>query len=85
MGIPDSLENDTRYQLGTISGKLDLILVQNAESERRHTAALAEATARLDDHDNRITSLEADRWKILGGAGVIGTAFTGVIAWLGLK
>lgn len=83
--VPDNLDGDPRYQLGVISGKLDLILVQNQETERRHAQAMAEANARLDDHDVRITSLEADRWKILGGAGVIGTAFTGLFAWLGLK
>lgn len=85
MSTPDNLDGDPRYQLGVISGKLDLILVQNAESERRHAQALAEANTRLDDHDNRISSLEADRWKILGGASVIGAAFTGIMSWLSLK
>ena len=85
MGTPENLDGDTRYQLGVISGKLDLILVQNAETDRRHTQRLAEVDARLDAHDTRLTSLEADRWKLLGGAGAIGTAFTGIIAWLGLK
>lgn len=80
-----NLNDDVRYQLGAISGKLDLILVQSAEADRRHTARMAEIESRVDDHDDRLDSLERNRSWVLGAAATVTAAFGAVATVLGLR
>lgn len=80
-----NLNDDVRYQLGAISGKLDLILVQSAEADRRHTARMGEIEARVDDHDTRLDSLERNRSWVLGAAATVTAAFGAAATILGLR
>ncbi len=79
------LDDDAKFQLGIISGKLDLLLVQNADAERRNAERHAKIEETLDDHDGRIASLEQGRSWLIGGAAAITTAVGAVVSWLGLR
>ena len=79
------LDDDAKFQLGIISGKLDLLLVQNAEADRRNAERHAKTEEALADHDQRISSLEQGRSWVLGGAAAITAALGGLATWAGFR
>ncbi len=82
---PHTEHEDPRYQLGVISGKIDLLLIQNAEAARQNDKRFNKLEDGQADHDARITSLEQGRSWVLGAAATI-TATAGAIAtYLGLR
>jgi len=85
MGSPDNLDADARYQLGVISGKLDLILVQNADFARQTESRFVRVEKGLGDHDDRLSAIERNKSWVLGAAAVVSTAISGIGFWLGLR
>jgi hypothetical protein len=82
---PNPLEDDSRYQLGVISGKLDLILVNQAAQAAQTDARFTKVEARQDEAEDAISGLQRDRAWILGGAAAIGAGLSGFATWLGCR
>lgn len=76
------LDADAKYQLGVISGKLDLLLVQAQETNSRYDARFNKIEQELDAQDERLTSLERSRTWVLGAAAALGTAASALASWL---
>lgn len=85
MNTPPPLEDDARFQLGVISGKLDLILTHQREEAARNTERFARAEGRLDAAEDAIVGLQKDRAWLLGGAAAIGAGLSGIATWIGFK
>lgn len=79
------LDEDARFSLGVISGKLDLLLVQGAATQAANDARFTKLEDCQDDHDTRISSLEQGRSWVLGGAATVTAAVGTIFAYLGLK
>lgn len=73
------------FQLGEISGKLDMILVQMAADRAALDERLTKAEQRLDAVEEVQTGFKQDRSWLLGGAAAIATGISAVGAVLGLK
>lgn len=76
---------DPKYQLGVISGKLDMILAQQTQLAAQNDARFAKIEARQDTAEDAIDGLQRDRAWLLGGAAAIGAGFSAFATWLGLR
>lgn len=85
MSLTTPLEEDGRYQLGVISGKLDLILAHQAAQAAQYEGRFTRIETRQDDQDEAIAGLQKDRAWLLGGAAAIGAGLSGIATWLGLR
>lgn len=79
------LDDDGRYQLGVISGKLDLILTHQASQAAQYESRFIRIEARQDEHDGVLAGLHKDRSWLLGSAAAVGAGLSGFATWLGLK
>ena len=77
-GIPE-------FQLGLISGKIDMLLLQGAEKAARDDLRFLAAEQQIAAHDHRLDSIERERSWVLGGAAAITTAIGGLATYFGLK
>lgn len=82
---PNIDPSDPRYQLGVISGKLDLILVQMAETDRRQDRRFTEIEERIAAVEEGQDAYKRDRSWLLGGGATVTAIAGGVATWLGLK
>lgn len=71
--------------LGVISGKLDLVLVNQAEAARAAEARFAKVEGRLDALEDGQAGYQRDRSWLFGGAAAIGAGLSGFATWLGLR
>lgn len=85
MSSPQHLDDEAKFTLGVISGKIDLVLVQMAAQRQSDEARFTKIEADLEEQADEIAGLKRDRSWLLGGAAAIGTALTGLGTWLGLK
>lgn len=81
--ITDEHSDDPRFQLGVISGKLDLVLVQLAADRATTEARFGKIEERLDATDDEVAGLKRDRSWVLGGAAVLSALGATVAGWLG--
>jgi uncharacterized protein YhaN len=79
------LQDDTRYMLGVISGKIDLVLVQQANDRAVNDARFAKVEERLDATDADVSELKRDRARVLGGAAALSAFGASIAAYFGLK
>lgn len=79
------LDEDGRYQLGVISGKLDLILAHQATQAAQYEGRFTRIETRQDEQEEAIAGLSRDRAWLLGGAATIGAGLSGFATWLGLR
>lgn len=82
---PTETLDDPRYQLGVISGKLDLILVQMAEADRRHDRRFTDIETRIAAVEEGHAAYGRDRSWLLGGGAAVTAALGGLATWLGLR
>jgi hypothetical protein len=75
----------SEYQLGLISGKLDMLLLQGAEKAVRDDARFASYDLQLSTVDSRLDVIENQRAWVIGGAATITTLVGGFATYLGLK
>lgn len=85
MTTPRPLDDDAKFQLGLISGKLDLLLVQSEAQGRQIGERIGKLEARVDLVEEGQSNYQRDRSWLLGGAAAIGAGISGVATWLGLR
>ncbi|MFN3582771.1 hypothetical protein [Phenylobacterium sp.] len=69
--------------LGVISGKIDLILLNQAEEKRQNEARFAKIEARQDATEEDVAALKRDRAWVLGAAATVSALGATVAGWLG--
>lgn len=84
MHSDESLNDDPRFTLGVISGKIDLVLVQMGADRAATEARFAKAEGRLDTAEDDIASLKRDRAWVVGAAAAVSALGATVAGWLGL-
>lgn len=77
--------DDQVYQLGVISGKLDLILVQMEANRATDLERFNKVEGRIESVEDDVASLKRDRSWMLGGAATLGSMGGVVAAFLGFK
>ena len=85
MTPPIPLDEDGRYQLGVISGKLDLILAHQAVQASQNDSRFLRIETRQNEQDDAIAGLQKDRAWLLGGAATVGAGLSGLATWLGVR
>ncbi|MBK1968424.1 hypothetical protein JDBV08_00480 [Mycobacterium phage jiawei] len=85
MGSPDNLDADARYQLGVISGKLDLILVQNADFARQTESRFVKIEGDVAEQSERLGVIERNKSWALGVAAAVSAAISAIGFVIGLK
>lgn len=84
MNTPE-IQDDARYMLGVISGKIDLVLVQQASDRAATEARFAKVEERLDATDADVSELKRDRARVLGGAAALSAFGASLAAFFGFK
>ena len=74
---------DTRYKLGEISGKIDLVLVQMAAQAQANEARFLKLENGQAEQGEQIADLKRDRAWVLGGAATLSTLGAALATWLG--
>lgn len=69
--------------LGVISGKIDLILLNQAEDKRLNEARFAKIEATQESHGEAIAGLKRDRAWVIGGAAALSALGTSFATLLG--
>ncbi|MFN3573619.1 MAG: hypothetical protein ACK4TR_08840 [Phenylobacterium sp.] len=69
--------------LGAISGKLDIILLNQEEEKRRNDIRFSKIEDRQDAADDEIASLKRDRSWVLGAAAAVSTVAAAFASWAG--
>lgn len=85
MPAPQSPARVSEYQLGLISGKLDMLLIQGAEKAARDDLRFASYDLQLSTQDSRIDVIERERAWVIGAAATITTVLGGAATYLGLR
>ena len=78
---PDTSSDDARFQLGVISGKIDLVLVQMASQAVATDARFSKVEERLGEIEEDLGSLKQSRSWLLGAGAVLG-ALAGTLGGL---
>lgn len=78
-----SAEQDSRFALGVISGKIDLVLLNQAEDRRINEARFAKIETTLEDHAVALAGHKRDRAWIIGLSGAVSAVGSAVVALLG--
>lgn len=76
---------DTRFLLGSIAGKIDLVLVTMEAQRAADAERFRKIEATQEEHAGHIASLQKDRSWVLGGAAAVTGAVGTFFAYLGLK
>lgn len=64
---------DSHFKLGEISGKIDLILLNQAAQRQADEARFCKIEARLDVAENDVASLKQSRSWLLGAGAALGS------------
>lgn len=80
---PDTGSPDISYLLGAISGKIDLILTNQANDRALNAERFSKLEERMDQAEDDVAALKRDRAWVLGGAAAISTAAAALAGLLG--
>lgn len=77
-----SLEDDIRYSLGEMNGKLDMLIEQGKVQDDRAVETEARTVKRHDELEARVRAVENKQWWLAGAAAGIGAGASHLMKWL---
>lgn len=79
------LPDDTRFILGSIAGKIDLVLVTMEAQRAADAERFRKIEAVQEEHAGHIASLQKDRSWVLGGFAAVTGAVGTFLTYLGIR